>query len=58
MTAVMIGRGEALFKGARLSGAEALRQAGLSPVELGPKEGHGTDQRHAVLHGLCAGGGV
>lgn len=39
MTAAMIGHGEAWFDGARLSGAEALERAGLSPVTLGPKEG-------------------
>nr|WP_208103283.1 histidine ammonia-lyase [Rubellimicrobium sp. CFH 75288] len=36
MTAVMIGEGETLDG---LTGAEALRRAGLSPVRLGPKEG-------------------
>lgn len=39
MTAVLIGEGEAEFQGEVLSGAEALTKAGLSPVELGPKEG-------------------
>jgi len=39
MTAVMIGAGEALHDGARLPGAEALARAGLTPIELGPKEG-------------------
>ncbi|SNY89939.1 histidine ammonia-lyase [Cohaesibacter sp. ES.047] len=41
MTAVLIGEGEATFEGERLSGAEALAKAGLSPVILGPKEGLG-----------------
>jgi len=39
MAAVLIGEGEATFKGEVLSGAEALRQAGLAPVTLGAKEG-------------------
>jgi len=39
LAAVMIGQGEALFEGARMSGADALAKAGLTPVVLGPKEG-------------------
>lgn len=39
MAAVMIGAGEAVFAGQRWPGAEALAQAGLKPVVLGPKEG-------------------
>lgn len=39
MTAVVIGEGEAEYKGQVLSGAEALAQAGLAPIQLGPKEG-------------------
>lgn len=39
MAAVMIGEGEATVAGTRMSGAEALKQAGLEPVVLGPKEG-------------------
>lgn len=39
MTAVMIGEGEAYYEGVRLTGADALQRAGLTPVELGPKEG-------------------
>ena len=41
MTATMIGEGEALFEGRRMSGQAALEAAGLSPVVLGPKEGLG-----------------
>nr|WP_319486544.1 histidine ammonia-lyase [uncultured Cohaesibacter sp.] len=41
MTAVLIGEGEATYAGERLSGAEALAKAGLTPVTLGPKEGLG-----------------
>jgi histidine ammonia-lyase len=39
LTAVMIGEGEAYFKGSRMKGAQALDRAGLSPIVLGPKEG-------------------
>ena len=39
MTAVIIGQGEAEFKGRVLPGAEALAAAGLMPIPLGPKEG-------------------
>jgi histidine ammonia-lyase len=39
MAAVMIGVGEVFVGGARLPAAEALAQAGLEPLTLGPKEG-------------------
>lgn len=39
MAAVMIGEGQARYHGEMLSGADALAQAGLTPVVLGPKEG-------------------
>jgi len=39
MTAVIIGEGVAEFEGAVLPGGEALSEAGLAPVPLGPKEG-------------------
>lgn len=39
MAAVMIGAGEAIFKGTRLPGDAALKQAGIAPIVLGPKEG-------------------
>jgi len=39
MAAVMMGEGEAFFEGSRMTGAEALRQAGLEPIVLGAKEG-------------------
>jgi len=39
MACVMIGEGEALHQGVRMSGGAALRAAGLTPVILGPKEG-------------------
>jgi histidine ammonia-lyase len=36
---VLIGEGEAIDQGKRRPGADALRAAGLKPLELGPKEG-------------------
>ncbi|UXM96583.1 histidine ammonia-lyase (plasmid) [Bartonella sp. HY329] len=39
MAAVMMGEGEAFFKGERMSGAKALALAGLRPVILQAKEG-------------------
>ena len=36
---VLLGGGEAFYQGERLSGAEALRRAGLTPVRLSFKEG-------------------
>jgi histidine ammonia-lyase len=37
---VVIGEGRAELSGEILDGAEALRRAGLSPAQLGPKDGH------------------
>jgi histidine ammonia-lyase len=49
---VLIGEGEASYRGERLPGAEALRRAGLAPVVLEPKEGlaliNGTQAMSAV----------
>ncbi|SFO18004.1 histidine ammonia-lyase [Roseovarius lutimaris] len=39
MAAAMMGHGEAEFDGQVMSGDKALKAAGLTPVELGPKEG-------------------
>ncbi|WP_348721562.1 histidine ammonia-lyase [uncultured Candidatus Puniceispirillum sp.] len=39
MAAVMIGEGEACYKGTVMQGGEALAKAGLVPVILAPKEG-------------------
>jgi histidine ammonia-lyase len=52
LSLTLIGEGEAFYKGERLSGAEALRKAGLNPVGLEAKEGlallNGTQAMHAV----------
>src|SRR5438552_3945152 len=49
---VLIGEGEGMYDGQRSSGAEALRQAGLTPVQLHAKEGlaliNGTHVMQAV----------
>ena len=39
MVLVMIGEGEAIYKGARMSGSEAMKKAGIETVELTAKEG-------------------
>ena len=39
MALVLIGEGEAEFEGVTLSGGEALRRAGIEPLQLHPKEG-------------------
>ncbi|GGE88878.1 histidine ammonia-lyase [Stappia taiwanensis] len=41
LAAAMIGEGEVFHDGARRPAAEALKDAGLTPVVLGPKEGLG-----------------
>ena len=52
MTLVMIGEGEADYKGRVQSGKEALRKAGISPVQLDFKEGvamnNGTQMMTAI----------
>ncbi|MFX1534963.1 MAG: histidine ammonia-lyase [Promethearchaeota archaeon] len=39
MSLVLLGQGEAIYQKQRLSGAEALDKAGITPVKLGAKEG-------------------
>ena len=49
---VVIGEGEAFYKGERMAGEEALRRAGLQPLILAAKEGlallNGTQAMTAV----------
>ena len=59
LSLVLIGEGEVLHKGKRLSGAKGLAAAGVGPVALGPKEGlallNGTQVSTALaLSGLIA----
>lgn len=49
---VLIGEGEATYRGERLAGAEALRRAGLNPVTLKAKEGL------ALINGTCGMTGI
>ena len=39
MALVMIGEGEAFYKGKRMSGSDALKKAGINPIALKAKEG-------------------
>jgi histidine ammonia-lyase len=52
LAAVLMGEGEALYRGARLSGGEALARAGLAPLALEAKEGlslvNGTQMMTAI----------
>src|ERR1043166_3508849 len=52
LAAVLIGEGEVYSKGRRLNGTEALKAAGINPIELEAKEGlallNGTQAMHAV----------
>jgi histidine ammonia-lyase len=41
MTAALLGEGEVTAGGKRITAAKALKNAGLKPVQLGPKEGLG-----------------
>ena len=52
MTLVMIGEGQAEYKGEEISGKEAMQKAGINPVELDSKEGialnNGTQMMTAI----------
>jgi histidine ammonia-lyase len=50
----LIGEGEMLFRGKRMPGAEALKAAGLAPIELGPKDGQVLCNNTAFTAGLAA----
>lgn len=52
MTLVLAGLGEAWYEGERLPGAEALRRAGLAPVELRAKEAMALINGTAVMTGI------
>jgi histidine ammonia-lyase len=62
MALPMIGLGEAVYEGERLSGSEALLRASLKPAELGPKDGlslcsansASIGQASLVWHDTCA----
>ncbi len=52
MALVLIGEGEAMYRGERLPGSEALRRAGLSPIKLGAKEGLALTNGTAFMSGI------
>jgi histidine ammonia-lyase len=54
MSLVLIGEGEAFYRGERLPGAAALRRAGLAPIELGAKEGLALINGTAVMAAIGA----
>ncbi|MBM4465466.1 MAG: histidine ammonia-lyase [Chloroflexi bacterium] len=54
MSLVLIGEGEAFYRGDRMSGAEALRRAGLAPIKLGAKEGLALINGTAVMAAIGA----
>ena len=56
LTAAMIGEGEAVYKGRRMPGRNALAEAELKPVTLGPKEGLGMINGTQVSTALALGG--
>jgi histidine ammonia-lyase len=51
---VLIGRGEAFYRGRRLPAAEALSAAGLAPLELAPREGLGLINGTQAMTSLLA----
>ena len=50
----LIGEGEVEYAGRRLAAAEALREAGLSPLALGPKDGLAVVSSNALSAGIGA----
>lgn len=54
MTQTLIGEGEAWYRGERLPSAEALRRAGLRPIELAAKEGLSLINGTEVMTGIAA----
>lgn len=54
MTQTLIGEGEAWYQGERLPSAEALRRAGLQPIELAAKEGLSLINGTEVMTGIAA----
>lgn len=54
MAAVVVGEGEAHWKGRRVAGGEALKQAGLKPVVLQPKEALALVNGTQLMTGIAA----
>ena len=51
---VLIGHGEAEYMGEKMSGAEAMKKAGLTPVKLAAKEGLALNNGTQVMTGIAA----
>lgn len=51
---VVMGEGEAMFKGKRIPGSEAMKMAGIEPVTLSYKEGLGIINGSQLLTGMSA----
>lgn len=49
----MIGEGECYYKGEKVKAADALKDAGLAPLELGPKDGLALVSSNAFAGGLA-----
>jgi histidine ammonia-lyase len=56
LSAVLIGEGQARIHDRLLTGSDALREAGLAPIELGPKEGLALLNGPQVSTALALGG--
>ncbi len=54
MSLLLIGEGEALYRGERMPAARALAEAGLAPVVLGAKEGLALINGTQVMTGIAA----
>lgn len=54
MTLTLIGEGEATYRGERMPSARALQLAGLTPIELGAKEGLALVNGTEVMTGIAA----
>jgi histidine ammonia-lyase len=54
MTLTLMGEGEAYYEGELIPSAEALRRAGLTPLELAPKEGLSLINGTEVMTGIGA----
>ncbi|MFO7896820.1 MAG: histidine ammonia-lyase [Candidatus Cloacimonadales bacterium] len=51
---VLLGQGEAIYQGQRISGAEAMQKAGIKPVKLQAKEGLALNNGTQVMAGVGA----
>jgi histidine ammonia-lyase len=49
---VLLGEGEALYQGTKMSGAQAMHKAGITPVQLAAKEGLALNNGTQVMAGI------